>query len=513
MEKAIAYIRVSSQRQVEEGGSLDVQTKQVQEYASSKGYQLVRIYREEGESAKTDQRPRLQEMLRQCRDTRLGIRIVIVPKIDRLARSVYDYTNLKLQLGRLGIRLESLGEHIENTPVGRFTETILASVAQFDNEVRAERCKGGMVEAVAQGRWVWKAPAGYRNVRHNGKGTIEPDPALAPVIQSAFEMLAYGHLGAPAVFEYLRSAGLNRPKTSLYRLLQNDVYLGQIRAFGNVFKARPPFVALVDPPTFHKAQSAFQNSNHQRGPRTESSDFPLRGTLVCPCSRRFTAAWSRGEQGGRYPYYRCMHCKGRSYPRAQVERFFATFLRGYRFEPQAWERLRQALVKLEEDHRARSEAEREQTTTRIEKLYRLQDAIALKNASGVIPDELAQRQLQRLSDEIGELSAEMPCPEQNDLGELLDFAGKFLADLESTWNSLTLQLKRDFLRFMFPAGILFDPESGLRTVEKPLAERLRDAVSGHESHLVDPEFLASNSLREWFTSLRTIAYPPRDESS
>lgn len=511
METAVAYIRVSSQRQVDEGNSLDVQTKQVQAFADQRGYKLARVFREAGESAKTDQRPELQRMLQYCRDPQSHVRVVIVPKIDRLARNVGDYTNLKLLMSRLGIRLESLGERIEDTPVGRFTETILASVAQFDNEVRAERCKGGMVESVSQGRWVWKAPIGYRNVRHLGKGNIEPDQTVAPLVQRAFALLASGQHDAREVHGYLLGAGVAITESGFYKLIRNKVYIGRIHAFGGVYNSQPPFTPLVDLVTFNQAQANIKNRNWPSTYKVETEDFPLRGSIVCVCSRRFTASWSRGKYGKRYAYYRCPHCNGPSYPSDKVEVHFVSFLRTYKGREDAWQRLEAALRALDEELRTQGVALRAQAAARLSELQRLQDAVALKNASGVIPDDLARRQIKQLSEQMNQAASDFQSDDTDSVENLLTFARSFFTDLATTWPLLSLRRKKDLLRFMFPEGVLFHPESGFRTLGNPLSEQLQRVVSGADSTLVDPEVKIWKSLRGLFTDLRTIACPPRDE--
>jgi DNA invertase Pin-like site-specific DNA recombinase len=60
---------------------------------------------------------------------------------------------------RYGASIKSVTEHIEDTPVGRFMENMIANVAQFDNDVRAERCSNGMKDTIRDGRYVWMAPS------------------------------------------------------------------------------------------------------------------------------------------------------------------------------------------------------------------------------------------------------------------------------------------------------------------------------------------------------------------
>lgn len=512
MEKAVAYIRVSSQRQVEEGSSLDSQTRQVETYAKAANITLVRTFREEGESAKTDQRPRLQEMLRFCMDRKNGISIVIVPKIDRLARNVNDYTNLKLQLSRMGIRLESLGERIDDTPVGRFTETILASVAQFDNEIRAERSKGGMIDAVSGGRWVWKAPVGYRNTRYLGKGTIEPDPQFAPVIQQAFSLIAGGHQNAPAVREFLANSGVKLSPGGFYKMIHNEVYLGRIHAFGKVHPSQAPFVPLIDEITFYKAAENLENRHQHKEYKLDTEDFPLRGSALCPCQRYFSGSWSRGEYGRRYAYYRCPHCGGKSFPRVRFHSEFLSLLDTFKGNPEGWDRLKKMMVAYANEREEQERKVSEESQVKMNELHKLRDAIAIKNASGVLPDDVAKRHIDRLTAEMGQLACQVPdAPLEIDTSELVDFARKFFSSLKEAWDLTSLKMKKDLLRYLFPNGVLFYPDRGFRTLANSLAERFSQVISGTDSTLVDLDSSYCNELREWLTGIHRIVQRHEDQ--
>jgi len=509
METAVAYIRVSSQRQVDEGGSLESQLKLVERHAMSNGYRLIEIFREEGESAKTDQRPELQALLMFCREKKNGVSVVVVPKIDRLARNVIDYTNFKVQLIRLGVRIDSIGERIEDTPVGRFTETILASVAQFDNEVRAERSKGGMIDAVTQGRWVWKAPLGYRLVRVNGKGTIEPDPTTGPIVVEGFRRIASGLHKPSLVLRYFRKQGIEISPGGFYKMLSREVYLARMHVFGRIFEAQPPFVPLVDEVTFRKAQRVL--GKQKSGPRKyerDSEDFPLRGTMICTCSQRYTAGWSTGAHKRLYGYYQCKRCKGRSLRKLVVEGHFLVELGSYRGRPDAWERLLAALLKLDGKYDKASAAMRTGHLKHIEELQSLRDAVAMKNVSGVLSDDVAIRQIQRLTEQIQDIAAKIPAnPHRVRTAELIDFAVSFFGSLKQTWPSLTLKTKKDLLRFMFPNGILYLPHAGFRNSFKAVSERLKHTVSESNSTLVDPDSDALNELRTWLEELYHLMSP------
>ena len=66
---------------------------------------------------------------------------------------------------------------------------MLAGFAEFDNDLRAEKCVAGMKTRLAQGQWTWKAPLGFVNSRDAlGNKTLIADPVKAPLVQAAFNL-------------------------------------------------------------------------------------------------------------------------------------------------------------------------------------------------------------------------------------------------------------------------------------------------------------------------------------
>jgi len=463
METAIAYIRVSDPKQVVDGNSLVTQEIQVKSLAEQRGYSFLRLFVEPGESAKTDDRPVLQQMLRFCRERRHKVDVLIVPKIDRLARNAYDYAGLKLQLNGLGIRLESVGERIEDNPVGRFTETILASVAQFDNEVRAERSRNGMVQAIREGRWIFVAPYGYQNIRQKGKATIEPQPDESAVVIDIFSRLAAGARPTD-VLQHLRRQGRSFTRSHFFKIIRNPAYIGWMRAFGETVRAVPPFVPLVSEAMFAAAQAAIRP---KPGPKVYDRDnpaFPLRGTIRCSCGRFLTAGWSSGRTG-RYAFYRCLYCPKVNLRRDDVHRFFCFELRKLTLLPSVAQRLREQLETFAQSSQAEYEAERASIVGQTDKAQQLRKAIATKNALGVIPDDLAREQLGELDEQLRalELRRNRSLPPVGELNQALEFAVQFLADLPAQWTAALITSQKRLQRFTFPSGLTYVADDRFRT--------------------------------------------------
>ena len=162
MVGAVIYIRVSTKEQTE-NLSLATQLKTCEEYCERQGFEVLERFREEGESAKTADRTQLQRLLQFCRSNKGRVQFVVVFNLTRFAREKYDHFALRAHIKSFGISLRSATEPIDDTSTGKLMEGVLAAFAQFDNDVRSERTRGGMRAALELGRWTFLAPLGYLN--------------------------------------------------------------------------------------------------------------------------------------------------------------------------------------------------------------------------------------------------------------------------------------------------------------------------------------------------------------
>src|SRR5207237_7484171 len=152
------------------------------------GYEVLERFKEEGESAKTADRTELQKLLQYCRTHKGKVDFVVVFNLTRFAREKYDHFALRAHLKSLGISLRSVTEPIDDTSTGKLMEGVLAAFAQFDNDVRSERTRGGMKAALELGRWTFLAPLGYLNAARSTGKSLVFDPERAPLVKRAFRI-------------------------------------------------------------------------------------------------------------------------------------------------------------------------------------------------------------------------------------------------------------------------------------------------------------------------------------
>lgn len=208
--RAVLYCRVSTVEQVA-NLSLPTQEQACRDYAQREGYEVGEVFVDRGESAKTTARPEFRRLLAYCRQHAGKVQAVIVYGLSRFSRNSADHHTIAAVLRGYGVALRSVTEPIDDSPAGKFMEGICAAMAQFDNDMRADRTKLGMRAALDRGRWVWQAPLGYRNgARVNGEPSLVPDVG-AEAIQAAFTDVADGRATPAAAFDRLR-AGTGAPR-------------------------------------------------------------------------------------------------------------------------------------------------------------------------------------------------------------------------------------------------------------------------------------------------------------
>lgn len=213
--KVVGYIRVSKEKQAQDGTSLEAQRAKIEGFAQLYDYDLVAIIEDPGESAKTLDRPGLQRVLSMLDNGEASG--VIVAKLDRLTRSVADLADL-IEGWFNRYSLVSVGEQIDtSTAAGRLVLNVLMSVAQWEREAIGERTKAVLQHKKAQGQRVGSVPYGFR-LAVDGVALV-PEPAEQEIVTAVKELDAAG-LSLRSISDHLarrgytsRTGGVFHPQT------------------------------------------------------------------------------------------------------------------------------------------------------------------------------------------------------------------------------------------------------------------------------------------------------------
>ena len=146
VKRAALYVRVSSGEQ-----NTGAQERALREYVQRRGWKIQQIYRDQGVSGASPNRPALNELMKACR--RGSVDVVVVWKFDRFARSLKQLMSGLEMCRALGIDFVSVTESIDTSlPSGELVFQMIGAVAQFERSLIGERVKSGLANARARGK-------------------------------------------------------------------------------------------------------------------------------------------------------------------------------------------------------------------------------------------------------------------------------------------------------------------------------------------------------------------------
>lgn len=224
------YTRVSTERQSQEGFSLEAQHDQLIAHINTHNMQLFKVYSDPGVSAKNLKRPGVQEMIRDLKDGLFDA--VIVHKLDRLTRNISDLYDLIELFNKKGIQLISLSENIDTSnPMGRMFVFLMGILAQMYRENLADEVTKGMRKRAEKGMHnITVNLYGYER-GENGELLVKEEEAKW--IRYIFDQYLSG-AGSNAIAKSLNEFGVRRnqgarwDRHKVFMALRNHHYTGKI---------------------------------------------------------------------------------------------------------------------------------------------------------------------------------------------------------------------------------------------------------------------------------------------
>ena len=460
-KKAIIYTRVSSEEQVE-NFSLGTQEESCRRDAKHKGFEIVKVFREEGKSAKTIiGRPVLVELLDYCRKNKKDIRALFVYRLDRLSRQTSDYLAIRKKLAAYNIAILSANEPTGNSPTEKLLETILASFAQHDNDVRSERTKNGMRARFLSGLVVNHVPIGYI---HQG-GYALKDPKTFDTVKKAWDLMATGTKSLNEVSVIMAEWGFKLKINSLSRMFDNKFYMGILTSGKYPEEVRGQHTPMITEEQFYKVRAILEGrdtNKHVLPHKTrDNKDFPLRVIVRCgKCDTPFTGAWSKGTHA-RYGYYFCRRrCVTKSVAIGELDENFKKLLHQFTPTEQGLAFYCKAILKTYSKKMASLQKTKKTVDEELQKLYALRQVLIEKNLSGTYSDDIFREQNAGIESKIiAAQSAKNDALIDNyNIDTLTAFIKAKVSNLEETYSDpkSTLIQTRFFLRSIFLSGFKWE---------------------------------------------------------
>ena len=498
--KGIIYCRVSSQEQVS-GTSLDTQERACLEYAERNRIEVLKTFIEKGESATAADRTEFLKALEYCRQHK--VQAFIVWKIDRFARNTTDHFAVSAKLKQHGAGLHSVTEPISGDPQGKLMETLLAGFAEFENDIRKQRCTSGMQAKLRDGIWCWQPPIGYiRAKKLNDRRKMrpdDPDPERFFLVQRALKAYATGKYSITSLTEITNSWGLKtgtgKPMRVqlLERMLTDKFYAG----------------ILVDPwtgeeyPGLHKAMISTHEyyqirrvkagfSNHANRPHIYlHPDFPLRRFVSCICADKLTAGWSSGRHK-KYAYYFCksQQCQhyGQAIARKELHDRFLELMRKITPRADFLKLFEASFIEVWSNKRTYVGLEKKRFERELKKLEsRRSQLVEMRMNNEISKDEFTKFR-DTLDNQIAvlQMSGNEIEIEDLDAETTVSQAIEVIQDIGNLWQeSRNPEQPHRLQKLVLPDGVAYDRAAGqFRTAVLAPIFKLNDDFKGQKSDLV-----------------------------
>ena len=339
---AVGYCRVSTDKQREE--SIDHQQREIQKYADENGIRVIEWYVDHGYSGTTNKRPALDRMIKDSKQKKFNQ--VLVWKLDRFSRNMYEGAIAKHELKENGVTVFSVIERIDNTPEGQMVETLFEAMNQYYVKNLARGVLGGMKENALNGLSNGSCTYGYmlapkldengNIIKKRNKGgkiktvnTYVIHPENSAAVKLIFKMFWAGADRNKILLRlkelgYKNANGKDFIGTNIDKILRNERYTGVYIFECNkgklvnympreVIRTEGGLPKIIEKEDFDKVQQILDARKHK--PNSHSLvDYLLTGKMVCgDCGGTFTGS-THYKNGQPYYYYRC----GRQKPDCKI---------------------------------------------------------------------------------------------------------------------------------------------------------------------------------------------------
>jgi site-specific DNA recombinase len=366
--KCAIYTRVSTTEGLEqEFTSLDNQRESAESYIQSQKSEgwilLPERYDDGGFTGANTDRPALQKLIEDIKAHKIDC--VIVYKVDRLSRSLLDFSQLLEFFDQNNVTFVSVTQAFNtNTSMGRLTLNILLSFAQFEREIISERTRDKIGSAKRKGKWVGGCvPLGYDLNKETHKLIVNPEEAK--IVKELFGLYLKEHsllevakiANAKGYMTKIRKlaedkqrGGVKFSSTGIEKILKNAYYAGKVRYQNALYPGEQE--RILDDETFMKVQDALHTNPAKFGTRK-----PIGKTLgllsrllrckACNSSMYLVHSVKHGVL--RYCHYVCSNAQKRGYQEcptrlvnaglmeSRVMEYLRKLTDDQRLAPDAWE--------------------------------------------------------------------------------------------------------------------------------------------------------------------------------
>ncbi|MGH2788071.1 MAG: recombinase family protein [Actinomycetota bacterium] len=462
------YARVSKAR--DDMMAPDIYQRQIEDYCRYKGLDLAHVFHDIDYSGRRGSKPRpgLEELL----DRRHEYSAVVIPKLSRFGRSLSDLAELFNTFDDDGIGLVFLDVDVDTkTSTGRLVRNIMASLAEYEGDLIADRWKDVHAYLAREGRWASGAILPYGFTWDVEKKNLKVDPAQAKIVRDIHRRFQ-GGASIRAITKALNDRGVPSGRggqwwqQSVVRVLDSPVYIG-VRTH-NGTETEGKWRPILDRETFEATRAVRKAQATGRPPREGKGDYMLSGLLVCgECGRNLHHNTAHGNRPALYwcrgasNHGAMKVCKGGAIAAKRAESFVVDQFMDAVRSPFAKAAMRAprglfpVAVIADDDLDSRIE--------RIDKrMGRLVDQLA---DAGPAQEKSVKDKIAKLEMELGEIDDERTRRRASNITtrrkiDDLDHLRKRLSNLEAIWSKANVEEQREMLTVAIDKVVLVPRPKG-----------------------------------------------------
>ena len=306
--KAVIYARYSSDSQREE--SIEGQLRECTAFAEKNGITVLRHYIDRAFSAKTDNRPEFQNMIKDS--SKKLFDVVIVWKLDRFARNRFDSARYKSTLKKNGVKVVSATEVISEGAEGIILESVLEGYAEYYSADLSEKVIRGMTDNALKCKYNGGSlPIGYVI---DEERRFQINPLTAPFVLAAFKRYDEGAT-MTEIRDWLNEQGVTNTLgrelnfNSVRLMLNNRRYIGEFRYRDVIIPDGIP--AIVPQEIFDSVQEKMAKNKKAPARHKAEDDYLLTTKLFCGLCGAYLCGESGTGRNQVYHYYKCVNAKKR----------------------------------------------------------------------------------------------------------------------------------------------------------------------------------------------------------
>jgi site-specific DNA recombinase len=351
MKRALLYCRVSTDRQAEEGYSLDIQEESMIRFCMAKSIEVVMIFRDD-ESGKDFNRPQYKLLREYVKKNHKNIDYVLVAYWDRFARNVMEALIEIAAFAKLKVEVNCTGSWVDKKDISsKLLQFLPLMMAEMENDKTSVKTKEGMRKAASSGRYCNRAPIGYMFIddeqdlitagKRRKNRLLTPDIARPNRIEFAKELFKEVNKELECINAIRKKLvlkhGIKCSKNNAYNLLRNKLYKGIVsvpatddeEGYEIIGRHQP----LVTEELFDRVQDIMSGKVKKSKPSQQKRpELFLTNFLVCSdCGKNLYGSPSLNRLKKLYLYYQC-NC-GFRVRADKVNSNFESHMSKFHFEP------------------------------------------------------------------------------------------------------------------------------------------------------------------------------------